>query len=69
MASHKHHNGSETAGGTPQVSDRDAAACDIPYSRAQFNEGVPSPDVGNPYDDDPMGERRGYRREKQDKDV
>jgi|GEM_PF-5346307 hypothetical protein len=48
----------EPAGGTKQVTDRESGAWDIPYARARFEAGIETESVGNPYDDDPMGERR-----------
>lgn len=50
------------AEGTKQATDQEAAAWDIPYSRAEFNGGIETDSVGNPYDEDPMGEDRTDRR-------
>ncbi|HLH76118.1 MAG TPA: hypothetical protein VKV28_04850 [Candidatus Binataceae bacterium] len=45
-------------GDTEQATDRESGAWDIPYARARFEPGVETESVGNPYADDPMGERR-----------
>lgn len=52
----------EVAGDTKQATDRESGAWDIPYARARFEPGMDTESVGNPYDDDPMGERRERER-------
>jgi hypothetical protein len=47
---------------TVQASDRDAAMWDMRFSRAEMDGAIRTDSVGNPYDDDPMGRKRGARK-------
>jgi hypothetical protein len=44
---------------TIQASDRDAALWDMRYAKAEMGDEVETHEVGNPYDDDVMGRKRG----------
>ena len=47
---------------TVQASDRDAALWDMRFAKAEMDGEIDTASVGNPYDDDPMGRKRGAQR-------